>query len=316
MLTNAAAMVNAQSVCSDLQIEHVWYAAFDSTAVEVLVTNTGGVGFTSPEFALVNTALDTIAREPFDFFVMPTGEQTHTMQLMPGMAMPDDPFTGELVLHYNVQGGEAVCTFPLSGAQLCPPGPCQELYLQILPIDTLVISLLYWWVEDEGSNTVVNGEELLDPTGQVIGSDTMCLPPGRYALHMVQSPFSQGGPFNCTLYRDPQVFPPPQIIYTGTGEVSLPFVYYLPCADAANAIVESALPSFVWNIQDDRLSITSMDGTLLGHVTIMDASGSIINATTVNSDRTTFDLAKYSPGLYLIVREGKSSRAAQRFILN
>lgn len=309
-------MAWGQSNCDDLEIEHIWYAAFIPTAVEVLVTNNGAVGLTAPEFNFVNTDLDTLAREPFDFFAMPIGEQTHTMHLLPGMSMPANPFNGELVLHYNHISGPGTCIFPMNSEQLCPPLRCTELYLQIIPMDTLVTTLITWMVMDEADSTVAFGEAFMDPIQQPIGMDTICLPPGLYNLHLLQSPFGNGGPFKCILFRDPIVNQLPQIFYSGVGEAVLPFAYYAACADAVNAIDEVIVPSLIWNVHNDLLSVKDPRGIGVGELLVMDTRGSIIHSSTINSDQVTIDLHNQARGTYVIVREFNSQRTVHRFVLH
>ena len=310
------AVLCAQPSCDDLVIEHVWYAAFDSTGVEVLVTNNESVGFSAPQFNLVHTNLDTLAREPFDFFAMPGGKHTYTMRQMPGMPSPPTPFTGELVLLYQDTDGIGTCMFPLSGIELCPPPPCTELYLGVHQTGSLVIATIGWSVIDNDGYAVASGAIALDTIGPWQRIDTLCLPPGNYELHVEPAVLSPFGQFYCKLFRDPQVYPDPHVLIAGDESGQFPFSYYAPCAEDASAVEVPTFHALQWSITGALLHLTNTAVNALGTVDLFDAHGSSIAQRKVNTSMATFDLTGQAPGLYIIRAIDGTTTRTERFILH
>ncbi len=305
----------AQATCTDLVIDHIWYSAFDTNALEVRLTNNGGVDFSAPEFNLVNTAFDTVAREPFDFFAMPSGVQTHQMQLLPGMSLPTAPFTGELLLFYNDIGGQGSCSFPLSGVELCPPPPCTQLFLSVWPTDTVVNTLLYWSVFDSGNNFITDGIFAMDTANGSI-TDTLCLPPGDFTFNIEQSPFGSGGPFMCNLFREQSWLNSQQLNFSGVGVGMLSFSFYSPCADDVNAVAEPVGGDLRWAVSNGTLSIANANGNDLGAIAVFDMRGTRIVQRTVNASTATFDLSAHAQGVYIFNAAGTGAHTIQRFILH
>ncbi|MBK8339473.1 MAG: T9SS type A sorting domain-containing protein [Flavobacteriales bacterium] len=310
------AMVCAQALCSDLVVEHMWYAAFDSTAVEVVLTNNGGMEFSGPSMELVDSNLDTIAGGQLSWFVLPSGTNTHTLPLLQGMTLPETPFTGEAILHYQTLGGPEICILPLSEIELCPPLPCTEFYLGIHQIDTAVIATIDWSVTDSDGNSAASGAIALDTINPWQRIDTLCLPPGNYELHVQPAVFSPFGQFYCQLFRDPQVFPNPTVVIEGDDTGHLPFSYYAPCTEDDNAIAEPAPNALQCVLIGNLLHLTNTTANGLGAIELFDAHGSSIAHRNVNSSMTIFDLTGQAPGLYLIrARDGNMTKT-QRFILH
>jgi hypothetical protein len=305
----------AQATCNDLVIDHVWYSAFDTNALEVRLTNNGGVDFSAPEFNLVNTAFDTVAREPFDFFAMTSGPQTHRMVLLPGMSLPTAPFTGELLLFYNEIGGQGSCSFPLSAVELCPPPPCTELYVSVWPTDTVVNTILYWSVLDNNNNLVTDGFLTMDTANGSI-TDTLCLPAGDFTFNIEQSPFGSGGPFICNLYREQSWLNSQQLNFSGVGVGVLPLSFYSPCADDVNAVAEPVGSDLRWAVSNGTLSITNANGNDLGAVAVFDMRGTRIVHRTVNASTATFDLSGHAQGVYIFNATGTGAHTTHRFILH
>ncbi|MBK7555496.1 MAG: T9SS type A sorting domain-containing protein [Flavobacteriales bacterium] len=305
----------AQATCTDLVIDHIWYSAFDTNALEVRLTNNGGVDFSAPEFNLVNTAFDTVAREPFDFFAMPSGVQTHQMQLLPGMSLPTAPFTGELLLFYADGLGQGSCSFPLNSVELCPPPPCTELFLSVWPMDTVVNTILYWSVFDVGNNFMTDGFLAMDTaTGSI--TDTLCLPAGGFTFNIEQSPFGSGGPFICNLYREQSWSNSQQLNFSGVGVGVLPFSFYSACVDGVNAVAEPVGDDLRWTVSNGTLSISNAHGNDLGAITVFDIRGTRIAQRTVNASTAMFDLSSHAQGVYIFNAAGTGAHTIQRFILH
>ncbi|MBP6392230.1 MAG: T9SS type A sorting domain-containing protein [Flavobacteriales bacterium] len=306
----------AQASCGDLVVEHMWYAAFDSTAVEVVLTNNDTLWFSGPSMELVDNDLDTIAGGQLNWFVLPPGTNTHTLPLFQGMTLPETPFTGEAILHYQTLGGPESCILPLSAIELCPPLPCTQLYLGVHQTDTAVIATIDWSVVDSDGNTAASGSIELDTLGPWQRIDTLCLPPGDYELHIEPAVLSPFGEFYCQLFRDPQVYPNPTVLINGSTSGHLPFSYYAPCAEGENAIEEPAPNTLQCVLVGNLLHLSSTTAQGLDTIELFDVHGSSIAQRKVNSSMTTFDLTGQAPGLYIICAQNGDAATTQRFILH
>lgn len=310
---SAALTTTAQLDCADLSVDHLLYAAFTDTAMELQVQNASSTQINYPWFSVVDSNADTVARSFGSFFVLPTGSVKNHVPLAPGMSLPASPFTGTVVLHYAAFPGDSTCAFAVTNLELCPPEPCTEVVLYVYQLDTVGDPWLYWTLRNSANTIVANGEmqpAIGDPGSSL---DTLCLAPGDYELEIEQSPFATPGSFVATMMRTLYDLEGPHVEFTGNG--LLPFTFFPACVDGTNAVQGPDTHALTWSVDRSLLSVTDPTGSPIGNIEIFNAHGALIAQRQVNEASTTIDLSGQATGVLLFSIVTDSGRTVQRFIL-
>ena len=302
-----------QSDCSELTVDHLWYAAFTDTALEVGMLHSGGSSFGYPSFTVVDAGNDTLTQNFGGLFILPTGNSLHSLALHDGVPLPPSPFIGQVLLNYAAFPGDSTCVFTVNATDLCP-STCVNAWIDVYQPGSPVNTNLSWTVRDTAGSIVVFGDMQLNDTDHTQEIDSMCLAPGHYTIEIEQSPFETPASFACSVFRDLFYIGGPSFPFTGFG--TLAFDWFPACFDSGTGIEELISPSLLWSISAGQLLVATADGSALGSLVIHDARGTAVHTSSTRSDRVIIDLSACAPGVYLITRRDKSHHSSQRFILH
>lgn len=306
----------AQDHCDSLQILHLQYHPFTDSIMNVLVDNTGTHFFSGPLFHLLSAESDTVALGIYEFFGISGGEQTHHMDLAPGVTTPTTPFSGSLVLLSYGWNGPDTCTWPVQAA-LCPPGDCTPLNVYLYNATTWsepFTTSFGWNVSAVGGGVVASGTLAIDANGvqQVIGD--LCLPPGQYVLHMEQ-PEAVGVQYTFGLCQGGEQFlnPGPTANLSSGGQLDLPFSYYASCLTGTDGVLEPTASAPMLVVDGRALRVSTSDGTSLHQLSVVDPTGRVLLRTRTSASSAVLDLQALPAGAYLLC--GEKGWSAQRFVL-
>lgn len=307
----APAAVHPQGTCADLNVLSVTYAAFNSTSVEVVAHTDPGSFFSYPSFSLVNEMGDTITREEINFFGIGENVQTHSSPVVDGQSLPPTPFVGDLVLTYYDLEGTGTCVYPFNGP-LCPLTFCEPLQVFMFNSGSVVDASFDWTMTDADGMVIGSGDLTIEASDQQTDLDELCLNPGTYTLHMEQTS-GLAGAFQYGVTRQLFMSAGPQSIFFQNQENHLPFDFFEPCFEGANSIVEATANGISLLVVEQRLILERRDGTPLGTVEVLDASGRLLHRSGTNGTQTSIDLGPLSSGIFLVRLPNTSF--VQRFIL-
>ncbi len=318
LLVGLPRTATAQDHCDSLHITSVYYHPFFDTLLNVQCENTGTHFFSGPQFQLVSQQGDTLAHEPFEFFGIGTGQQTHHLIKDPEDALPTTPFTGSLVLFSASMEGPDTCTYEVVAEDLCSLAPCTPLNVYVYSFGSAGEPFnadFTWQVHDALHATVASGTLAISVFGEQQAFADLCLPPGQYELHMQQAA-AVGVHYAFGVTQDGDVFTNngPNAVLEPGGEAIVPFNYYMPCIDAGNAIDEVRPRAPAVQVADRMLHLASASGLVLDSFAIVDAAGHVVLTHAGRSTHATLDLSAHASGVYL-VRSIAGEWPAQRFVL-
>lgn len=127
--------------CDSLVINCCAFDSLGANSLTIFVSNPSSELFDYPGFVLLDTEMDTIAKETVNYFGIGTGFQPHTMNIISPLNLP---FTGYLNL-YTLFYQEFACSFPFmiadtvttvteikpAGSVMVFPNPCtNELHVE------------------------------------------------------------------------------------------------------------------------------------------------------------------------------------------
>ncbi len=304
--------------CDSLEITSVQYAPFGG-GLHVLLHNASTELLSVPTFDAYDANGDTLVLGAFNFFgIGPGVTQLHQLPLVAGASEAASPFTGTLLLHYQDEVDDQTCLYPFIAIDLCPaPQPCIPLLVYAYQQGGLVETDLDWSVSDADNIVQADGVLHMDGTGFGYATAELCLPPGAYSMHMeqdvpagniLQVGMTQAG----FAYSDGTNTQLPV-----GGSVDHAFGFYASCIDDEQTINEPGAEAPTVFIEGRVLWITSLDGSALGPMIILDDMGRTVRSIRANADRIAADLSALAPGAYLVRSIGPEiSWAAQRFILH
>jgi len=96
--------------CDSLEINCCTFDSLGPNTLTIYASNNSSELFGYPNFALLNTNMDTIAMETVNYFGISTGPQPHTLNILAPMTLP---FTGYLYLFAWFQD-TLPCVFPFT----------------------------------------------------------------------------------------------------------------------------------------------------------------------------------------------------------
>ena len=305
-----------QGTCADLNITSLTYAAFNDSSIEVIAHTNPGTFFSYPTFALVDASGEALTYENVNFFGITSTDQTHSSFLIDGQEMPTSPFTGTLIFTYAGLDDMDTCIYPID-ASLCPPAPCSPLSVYFYNTGSGVNATFDWTMTEDGGTEVGNGTLTLN-TATATDADSLCLPPGNYTLHMEQTS-GPAGAYQYGVSRWQPFFEGPHSVFFQSQPNDLPFVFYELCLEGTNGIGTLAEQAPSITVADRRLTLTSADGSAIGQVEVLDASGRIIHQARTDENRTTIDLHTQPVGVFVVRTSSGASNTAvsttQRIIL-
>jgi hypothetical protein len=305
----------AQSACDSVQIHLLQYAPFTDTALIVVAQNNGTEFLSYPQFSLIATGGDTLARENINFFGLGPSAQTHLVPLIPGEDLPSTPFTGTLELRYITVNGDASCAFPFSGG-LCPTTFCTPLNVYLYNFGTFEVFTadFPWNVTNSEGLVVGSGTLSIDADDQQQDFGELCLAPGHYELHVSQDgDVGEHYMFGVTQGEAMFNVSGPSAELQAGSQATLPFSYYPACISGTNAIdeVRTTAPRI---LADGRQVMIIRDGLPLGQLAVFDSTGRRVQRTSTSASSIAIDLSGAAPGAY-VVRSVTGTWPAQRFIL-
>ena len=313
-LTLAAMQALGQSPCSQLTVEHLRYDAFNPAAIELVVNNQSGDIFSYPSFTLVSAQGDTLAREQVSLFGIGFGPQTHYLFADAGVTLPSGSFDATLALYGNF-GDTLYCTWDLTDISLCPPDTCIQAEIYLTNTGTLVEFFVVYWVTDTDSGASVATGYMEVDSISATHFDTLCLPPGNYALEF--SPFS---PID-TNYIVGVTTSYTLSLGTNTAQqqdltpLNLNFSWYEACVDIGNGLAEPETSELMIAIEQDLLRITDREGKALGDITLWSSDGRLVNARSTNANTAELALNGLSTGILLARVVGANGRTFVQRIL-
>ncbi len=308
--TNGA---TAQADCFGVTVDHLWYAAFTDTSLELHVQNPGTTQINYPWFSILDNNGDTVARSFGSFFVLPTGTVRNNLPILPGAGQLTSPFTGTVLMHYAAFPGDSTCSIPVTNLELCPPAPCTEVILYVYQVDTIGEAHMGWAVFDTANVPVATSSMHIIPGDPSSYIDTLCLPTGSYVLNIDDVTFVPSGTFVATFMRGLYDLGGPNVQFFDEG--SLAFDFFPACVDGTNAIEEFASQPLLIAQSGTLLTVTDPRGNPLEEITIFNAQGSLIDQRRTKAATSALDMVGHASGVYLLRSSANGGMWAQRFIL-
>jgi hypothetical protein len=277
--------------CEDLTIDVQW-AYFSDTAVVVHVQHTTVEQFDYPNFILFDAQGDTLAKETVTYFAI-AQDSWHTLRLMDGVEAPVGPFAGRLELWTGFTSTLA-CTWEQT-FDLCPNTSCVTVYPSIGNFGgALPIGSYNWTIYNDG--IVANGQFVLTAEEQM-DMDTICLPPGNYAMSVgPNSPPTGGAPMY--YMAGPGLMSTELWPVVWSLPVDLNFVLLPYCVETPQGIADDNAPGLIVANVPGGLVVHTEDGQRLGALQLLDAQGRLVLATTSSTDRHFIPVT--TPGVYVL----------------
>ncbi len=277
--------------CEDLTIDVQW-AYFSDTAVVVHVQHTTVEQFDYPNFILFDAQGDTLAKETVTYFAI-AQDSWHTLRLMDGIEAPAGPFTGRLELWTGFTSTLA-CAWEQTFA-LCPSTSCVTVYPSIGNFGgALPIGSYNWTIYNDG--IVANGQFVLTAEEQM-DMDTICLPPGNYAMSVgPNSPPTGGAPMY--YMAGPGLMSTELWPVVWSLPVDLNFVLLPYCVETPQGIADDNAPGLIVANVPGGLMVHTVDGQRVGALQLLDAQGRLVLANTSSTDRHFIPVT--TPGVYVL----------------
>lgn len=297
MATMTPSCVSAQSSCDSLDIVSIQYSATDSGLIEITVLNSSTEIFGYPSFILYNSTGDTLAKETVNFFGIGGGEQTHFMQVLPGVQLPLGPFNATIELYAGF-GSTLMCSWAET-VNLCPSGICHQAIIYLTNTGALNQFAATWTMFDDGGQTVDQGVIWMD-TSNHTHFDTVCLPPGSYELEIfgffqvtsdlilgITNDYSHSIGTNTHQQND-----------TTYGDLS--FTWYGACVDNTNSIEESESSGLDIGRSGNELIVQLRSGDVLQYVELLDLHGRQVRSKRAFTSSPRLDVSGLSRSVYMI----------------
>jgi hypothetical protein len=286
------------SACDSLDVVSIqWHAFADTTLVVHVMNNNGSEIFDYPNFILFNANHDTLAMETAISFAL-VGESWHTMRINPDITFPTGPFTGTLEL-WTLFTTELACTWTIP-VDLCPPPPCATLYPAIQNLGGgIPIGTYDWTIYDSDFVAAGNGQFTLT-NGQEYDTDTLCLPPGSYAMEVSPNDPPTGGAPVFNVSVEGFISGPSQAV-SWSLPVPMPFDFYLRCTDSGNGIATTSARSGISAVQQgSALFVQRSDGSPLGNVELFDVQGRSCFYTSIQVNSTLIPVSELGYGIFIV----------------
>lgn len=286
----------AGSACDSVDVISVTVHPFTDTAMVVHVANGSSVLFDYPGFILFDENGDTLAVETVNFFGI-AGDSWHVLEIHPDATMPNAPFYGVLQLWTDFMSNLACEWMPFIDP--CPPGPCTDMFVTIQNLGgALAIGTYGWTLYDDAFQVVSTGQLEMTDIMQY-DTDTVCLPPGNYALEVSPNNPPTGGDPHFSVTSAGWISGPSQQVVWSLP-VQMPFSYYPLCIDGTNGVEEPMANSGLRVYQaGNMLAVQRMDGSALGNVRIWDAQGRVLHSGVHTTDVAHVDLST-SAGVVIV----------------
>ncbi len=270
VLANAQPFRSPTPACDSLLITSLQWAPFSDTALELHVFNYSTTLFDYPGFLLYDQNADTVAKEEVYYFGLPL-ESDHLLRIHPGTVTPQGPFFGSLELWTGFYAAQACVKNAYY--DLCPTNPCVNLSPYLTNYGAPVTNTtLDWNITDTQNNNVGIGTFYLNG-GQQSAQGTLCLAPGHYTLHVSFSG-SLTAQLHYGLTTGNMISQMPETLFVPGVVNNMPFTFFGPCMPVGNGIAETRTSALLqWRIDDDRLMISTSDGTPVGAYALIDAIG-------------------------------------------
>lgn len=321
LLIASTPLLHAQDPCDDVEVTLLRYGAFSDTMLRLDVMNNGDFFFNYPMFGIIDQTGDTIARTVNFSFGMANGAHGEQLEMNEGLALPQSPFTGSVLLQWALDPEPTnSCLLEVTNIELCPPAPCAPLSVMMFNFSSEPQDAGFtWYITDTNGSTVSDGGLFLSANGSGTVMQNICLPPGAYVLHMAQ-PFSAPGNFVFGLGNESFLESGPTTPFVPNGNPSvttdLPFTFYPACAEMGNNISEPTGSAFQLAQDGRTLIVRSTGGSPLGALQVLDASGKLVRTFATTNDSILLDLTTEATGLYFLRSLDRASTASVlRFVL-
>ena len=280
--------------CEGLEITSIMYEAFSDSLIEVQVTNAGPGFFPYPGFLLFNADGDTFAIETVDLFGIGEGS-IQRLLIHPDANLLIPSFTGTLQLWTNFYDS-LNCTFPVE-VELCPP-TCAPIVAYVTNLGGAITNNTFNYSISNGDGQSASGVlELADEVQ--FATDTVCLPPGEYTMHVTSGAGPGGGqPWAGVL--TPGNFGGPQQPVT-SPPVQIEFIFYEQCIEIIDQVVPlESEAKYRFSRTADHILIERMDAGPIGEVMLMDAKGAILRSKRPSVDQLRIATDRLASGAYML----------------
>jgi len=297
---------SAGTPCDDLQIASVHWHAFSDTAIVVHAINNSVDLFDYPNFILLDTNGDTLAKETVNFFGI-GGDSWHVLRIMDGAVVPTEPFYGTLELWTGFTTSLACSWWRF--IDLCPPGPCAILIPTVQNFGgALTIGTYDWSIYDEDFTLMGSGMFTMVDTIQ-FDSDTLCVPPGHYFMACDPNDPPTGGQPYFGVQVDGWINGPSTPLVWSLP-VLLEFDFYAPCGEGTNGVAD-LVPAQGLNVVQENGGITlrCLYGSELGPIDMFDVQGRLLYQASSFSNIAVIPLRNVTSGIVIIHAAGMVTKA-------
>lgn len=307
-LSAVSTLCLAQSPCDSLSIQ-VHYAAFNDSFIQVSVVNQSSQLFSYPQFTLLNSNGDTVAKEDLNFFGI--GQSSiHTLQCYPGMPA-SSAFSGTLQLYYATIDSYAVCTWN-ANFNLCPD-TCQMFYPSLVNLGgAQVLGNAHWEILNANAQIVTSGTFTLDTANQY-STDSACLSPGQYTMNVHNMTLTPGGQKHISITHNAYSTAPDTSFNGSTA--SLSFTLFEPCITPVS-VKQGTVASEGISIYaaGKNIMLHSRNGQSLGKVVVRAVDGKVFYSESTAATGLQIALPYASPGVYIVHAAGESVAVKKIFL--
>lgn len=290
------------SPCDQLDVLSVHWAPFSDTALVVNVVNNSTTLFDYPNFILLGTMGDTLAKETVSAFGL-SGESWHVLRLQDGVSFEEPIVNGTLELWTDFTT-DLACSWNLEDVPLCLPPPCASIKLTLGNFGGMLVTGDFAWTLTDASLTpIATGTFTLDLNNQ-FAEVGQCLSPGQYGLSVAPlGPPLPGGSLVYGVAGPGDITGPSQPL-SWNQPLIMPFSFYAPCVQGGTGIPDA--PIHPWTViqQDGDILVRAPDGRPVGAVEVLDAMGRTVAAASAPSSE--LRMACSAQGLLLVRAGGRA----------
>ncbi len=300
---HAFTVAESGSPCDQLDVLSVHWAPFSDTALVVNVVNNSTTLFDYPNFILLGTTGDTLAKETVSAFGL-SGESWHVLRLQDGVSFDEPILNGTLELWTEFTTNLA-CSWNLEDVPLCLPPPCASITLTLGNFGGMLVTGDFAWTLTDASISapIATGTFTLDLNNQYT-EVAQCLSPGQYGLSVTPlGPPLPGGNLVYGVAGQGGVAGPSQTVSWGPPVIML-FSFYAPCVEGGTGMPDAPLRHWTVIELDGEILVRNPEGRPVGAVEVLDAMGRTVAAASTRSSE--LRLPCNAQGLLLVRAGGRA----------
>jgi hypothetical protein len=166
-----------------------------------------------------------------------------------------------------------------------------------------------WSIQNDQGAIVGSGIFTLTNDSQ-FDTASVCLPPGAYGMIVTPLGDPTGGQPVFSIYHPSSQAGPSQAV-TWIPPVPMPFTWFGPCSDGAQAVDEPSAIAVRTALSGGELHVWRADGAALGELRLLDARGGLVATDPGRSSDARLPLNERGRGLYLL----QSAAGTVRFVV-